>query len=149
MWDIMRKREALWKQKSRSNWIRLGDANTAYFHRITKGRSATNNITGILCNGRWIEEPKTVKKEVVQYFCSLFKVDSWRRPTLGGIQFKQISEENKVWLKTPFSIKEIKEALKNCDGSKAPGPNGYNFNFIKCVWDSLKTNFVEFFMEFH
>ncbi|GLT98821.1 hypothetical protein SLE2022_163010 [Rubroshorea leprosula] len=33
MWDILRKREARWKQKARNNWIHLGDANTAFFHR--------------------------------------------------------------------------------------------------------------------
>ncbi|GLT55434.1 hypothetical protein SLA2020_285550 [Shorea laevis] len=137
MWDIMRKREALWKQKSRSNWIRFGDENTSYFHRMANGRRTKNTITSIMCDGRWVEEPDTVKKEVVQYFRNLFQADSWRRPRLGGLKFRQISEEDKVWPERPFSVEEIEEALKSCDGSKAPGPDGYNFNFIKVCLGQL------------
>ncbi|GKV48789.1 hypothetical protein SLEP1_g55580 [Rubroshorea leprosula] len=82
---------------------------------------------------RWVEQPDMVKKEVILYFCNLFQADSWRQPRLGALKFKQISEEDKVWLERPFSVEEIEEALKNYDGSKAPRPDGYNFNFIKFV----------------
>ncbi|GKV02160.1 hypothetical protein SLEP1_g14627 [Rubroshorea leprosula] len=57
MWEIMRKREVIWKQKSRSNWVRVGDANTRFFHRVANGRKAQNHITGLMCDGSWVEEP--------------------------------------------------------------------------------------------
>ncbi|GKV16991.1 hypothetical protein SLEP1_g27551 [Rubroshorea leprosula] len=57
MWDIMRKREVIWKQKSRSNWVRVGDANTRFFHRVANGRKAQNQITSLMCDGSWVEEP--------------------------------------------------------------------------------------------
>ncbi|GKV35263.1 hypothetical protein SLEP1_g43564 [Rubroshorea leprosula] len=60
LWDIMRKREAIWKQKSRSNWAKWGDANTRFFHKIANGRKAHNNIAGPLCDGRWIKEPEVM-----------------------------------------------------------------------------------------
>ncbi|GKV27293.1 hypothetical protein SLEP1_g36479 [Rubroshorea leprosula] len=55
----------------------------------------------------------------------------------------------RVWLERPFSAEEIEEGLKNCEGNKAPGLDGYNFNFIKFAWNSLKEDFVSFFGEFH
>ncbi|GKV30558.1 hypothetical protein SLEP1_g39359 [Rubroshorea leprosula] len=149
IWDSMRKREALWRQKSRSNWVKLGDANTKFFHKIANGRKACNGIVGLLCDGQWVEEPKLVKKAAVDYVQKLFSRGSWNHPKPSGIIFKQISEEMKVWLERPFSIEEIEDGLKSCEGNKAPGPDGYNFNFIKFAWNSLKEDFVSFFGEFH
>ncbi|GKV47185.1 hypothetical protein SLEP1_g54104 [Rubroshorea leprosula] len=149
IWDILRKREALWRQKSRSNWVKLGDANTRFFHKIANGRKACNGIVGFSCDGQWVEEPEMVKKAAVDYFQKLFSGESWNRPKPSGIAFKQISEETRVWLERPFSAEEIEDGLKNCEGSKAPGPDGYNFNFIKFAWNSLKEDFVSFFGEFH
>ncbi|GLT40917.1 hypothetical protein SLA2020_150140 [Shorea laevis] len=149
MWDIMKKREVIWKQKSRSNWVHEGDANTRFFHRVANGRKAQNNITGLWCDGCWVEEPTQVKKEVVKHFSKLFQGETWNRPKPYGVSFKQISTEDKHWLERPFSIEEIEEGLRSCEGSKAPGPDGYNFTFLKFAWNSLKEDFMNFFSEFH
>ncbi|GKV07275.1 hypothetical protein SLEP1_g19071 [Rubroshorea leprosula] len=125
VWEVLQKREAVWRQKSRANWVRLGGA------------------------GGWVEEPEMVKAEAVRYFCQLFQNDQWSRPVMGGIQFHRISAEQREWLERPFSIEEIEEGLHSCDGSKAPGPDGFNFNFIKFAWSSLKDDFVNFMCEFH
>ncbi|GKV30486.1 hypothetical protein SLEP1_g39289 [Rubroshorea leprosula] len=112
-WDSMRKREALWRQKSRSNWVKLGDANTRFFHKIANGRKACNGIVGLSCDGQWVEEPELVKKVAVDYFQKLFCGESWNRPKPSSIIFKQISEEMKVWLERSFLVKEIEDGLKS------------------------------------
>ncbi|XP_072058042.1 uncharacterized protein [Arachis hypogaea] len=35
------------------------------------------------------------------------------------------------------SVKEIKEAVWNCESTKAPGSDGYNMNFIKKCWEEV------------
>ena len=38
---------------------------------------------------------------------------------------------------------EIKTAIWDCESSKAPGPNGFNFNFIKSCWKFIEKDFVK------
>ncbi|GKU90755.1 hypothetical protein SLEP1_g4707 [Rubroshorea leprosula] len=149
MWDVLRKREIIWKQKSRSKWVHEGDANTRFFHRVAKGRRAQNNIAGLKCDGAWIDDPVLVKNEIVRYFSRLFQGEAWNRPKPGDIKFQQLSEEKKDWLERPFSVEEIEEGLRSCEGSKAPGPDDYNFNFLKFAWHCIKEDFINFFSEFH
>ncbi|GLT45514.1 hypothetical protein SLA2020_193420 [Shorea laevis] len=68
---------------------------------------------------------------------------------MDGIQFRRILDAQWEWLERPFSIEEIEEGLNGCDGSKAPGPDGFNFNFIKFAWSTMKEDFVNFLMDFH
>ncbi|GKV13379.1 hypothetical protein SLEP1_g24388 [Rubroshorea leprosula] len=149
LWDILWKREAIWKKKSRSDWVRLGDQNMRYFHKIANGRKAQNSISGLWSNGQWVEDPNMVKDEMVKYFSKMFREDSWNRPKPSNLVFRRISSDQKVWLERPFTVEEIKEGLKSCDGSKAPGPDVYNFNFLKFIWSSVRDDFVVFFREFH
>lgn len=46
------------------------------------------------------------------------------------------------------SHEEIDEAVKSCDGDKSPGPDGFNFNFIKPAWDVIKNDVYEIVKEF-
>lgn len=39
--------ESFWKQRSRNLWLSLGDKNSGYFHAVTKGRRAKNNLSVI------------------------------------------------------------------------------------------------------
>ncbi|GKV46066.1 hypothetical protein SLEP1_g53078 [Rubroshorea leprosula] len=149
MWDIMRKKEVIWKQKSICDWVRVGDANMRFFHRVANGRKAQNHITSLMCDGGWVVEPTQVKKEAMNYFSKLFQEDKRSRPKPYGVNFKQISIEGNQWLERPFSTEEIEEALRSCEGSKAPGPDGYNFTFLKFAWNNLKEDFMSFFSEFN
>ncbi|PNX70644.1 cysteine-rich receptor-like protein kinase, partial [Trifolium pratense] len=57
-------------------------------------------------------------------------------------------EENDLLLQ-PFSEEDVREVIWNCDGNKSLGPDGYNFNFLKECWPTLKCDVMEFLNEFH
>ena len=49
-----------------------------------------------------------------------------------------------------FTKEEVKETVWQCDDSKSPGPDEFNYNFINNCWDTLKHDFmvvVQFFQE--
>ena len=51
--------------------------------------------------------------------------------SLGYVEFKSLSLEVSSGLKSNFTEEKVKEAVWQCDGSKNPGPDGFNFKFIK------------------
>lgn len=48
-----------------------------------------------------------------------------------------------------FTEGEIKEAVWDYGGDKAPGLDGFNFNFIKRYWDMLKEDVEEVMLFYH
>ena len=36
-------------------------------------------------------------------------------------------------------MEEVKQAVWDCDGSKAPGPDGFTFSFYKKVWNIINS----------
>ena len=61
---------------------------------------------------------------------------------LGAIEFKCLNMEDNLSLIADISEEEIQEAVWQCDGSKSPGPDHYNFNFIKQSWGFMKNEIV-------
>nr|KYP47550.1 Transposon TX1 uncharacterized [Cajanus cajan] len=51
--------------------------------------------------------------------------------------------------KYTFQESEVKEAIWECEGSKSPGPDGFNFTFIKRLWVIMKRDIMRFVEEFH
>ncbi|KAL8484044.1 hypothetical protein ACS0TY_026657 [Phlomoides rotata] len=55
--------EMHWHQRSRNNWLTLGDSNTAFFHRHASGRKRSNHIKGIFDNhGHWFSNQEDISK---------------------------------------------------------------------------------------
>ena len=48
-----------------------------------------------------------------------------------------------------FDLKDINIALADCDGDKAPGPDGFNFAFVRASWSFLKDDFCQLLQDFH
>ena len=44
---------------------------------------------------------------------------------------------------------EIWNVVKNNDGNKAPGPDGFTMLFLQKCWDYEKSDICQFFKEFH
>ncbi|XP_021980467.1 uncharacterized protein LOC110876609 [Helianthus annuus] len=104
------------KQRARIKWDVDGDENSGFFHGFINSRRASNNIPGLMIDGDWTNKPS---------------LENNNRPKLICHDIKRLSEENATFLTAPFKNKEIKKAVFECGGNKAPGPDGFNFNFIK------------------
>ncbi|GKV49208.1 hypothetical protein SLEP1_g55970 [Rubroshorea leprosula] len=149
LWDNLKIKESMWQQKSRKMWLKEGDANTKFFHRCVKIRWKKNEINSVQIKGKRCVGVTEIREQVAQYFEELFAEEKWQRPKLDGINFKKISEEDNTLLTAPFNEEEIRSAVWDCDSSKSPGPDGFNFKFIKTMWEDLKTDIVGFIQEFH
>ncbi|GJW89613.1 RNA-directed DNA polymerase, eukaryota [Tanacetum coccineum] len=73
---------------------------------------------------------------------SRFKECVTDRPSFNCTLFRKLSNVDASFLESTISIDEIKAAVWECDGSKAPGPDGFNFKFIKAYWEILKLGFA-------
>ncbi|GKV22646.1 hypothetical protein SLEP1_g32498 [Rubroshorea leprosula] len=149
LWRNMRIKNRMCHQKARRSWLREGDANTAYYHKCIKSRWRRNEICSILAKGQQCTEVDEIKREIATHFEQAFKEEWQCRPKIEGAEFKMISETQNPFLIAPFTEKEIKLAIWDCDSTKAPGPDGFNFNFIKRNWEVIKKDITEFIQEFH
>ncbi|GLT40907.1 hypothetical protein SLA2020_150050 [Shorea laevis] len=95
-----------------------------------------------------MEEPNGVKQEVREYFKNIFQEDQWDRPKLDGLQFKQLDDEDRIWLERDISVEEVKQAVGECGGDKSPSPDGFNFHFIRSIWSVVEKDIVDFVQEF-
>jgi len=71
------------------------------------------------------------------------------RPTLDGVTFNRLSEEDRMFLEVPFMGEEMEEVVKESDGNKSSGPDGFNFAFIKRFWYLMNNEVRIMFDQFH
>ncbi|XP_061983093.1 uncharacterized protein LOC133702794 [Populus nigra] len=79
---------------------------------------------------------------------STFQQPQCRRIEMGGLGFSKISEERSVWLERLPSLEEVKQAVWDCDGSKAPGHDRFTFSFYKKVWNLISSDIFVMVKEF-
>ena len=149
LWNAAYAVESMLRQKARVRWLKEGDNNSNYFHRLINHRRRQNAIQGLFINGVWVHDPSSVKNAALHYFKSRFAEENTSRPTLDGVQFPSLPQREKESLVARFSEVEIKSAVWDCGGDKSPGPDGLNFNFIKLFWETLKPDFIRFMDEFY
>ncbi|KAL9663511.1 hypothetical protein QQ045_018898 [Rhodiola kirilowii] len=66
-----------------------------------------------------------------------------------GLAFGTLSLNQREDLERDISKEEVLISLRDCDGNKAPGPDGFNINFYKKNWEAVKTEVEEFIAEFY
>ncbi|GLT73797.1 hypothetical protein SLA2020_456310 [Shorea laevis] len=86
---------------------------------------------------------------VMEHFMNQFTNQPQPRVPLGGLQFAKLNEEDRDMLEAKFNEVEIREAVASCASDKAPGPDGFNFHFIKTIWSTIEGDIISFMKEFH
>ena len=111
LWNAAFAVESMLRQKARVKWLKEGDSNSNYFHRLINYRRSQNAIQGLFVNGVWVQDPRTVKSAAVHYFNSRFAEENIRRPTLDGVQFPSLPQREKESLVARFSEEENKSTV--------------------------------------
>ncbi|WMV15865.1 hypothetical protein MTR67_009250 [Solanum verrucosum] len=146
--DVARKEELAWKQRSIIQWLKQGDKNTRFFHRIATSHKRFNYIDQLEVDGAVTKDQAVIKEAVHNFYKNLYKEAEQWRPELRLQEATMITEEEKVWLQRPFEEEEIRVCLNLCAKEKAPGPDGYPMVFFQTFWALLKediTNTIQFF----
>jgi hypothetical protein len=90
LWHLLKSKESLVLQKSRSRWLREGDANTSYFHSLMKSRGKRNMIRALEVDGSWVESPLLIRQAALTFFQNQFFSQHWFRPSLDGVNFPSL-----------------------------------------------------------
>nr|GEX30132.1 hypothetical protein [Tanacetum cinerariifolium] len=124
--------ERLLKQKTKVEWLKEADSNSAYFHNVIKGRVSRNRIKVVYDGSKKAYYEDNVADQFVSYFsCFLGTCDY----VLGikdvdNLFTKKLDVESPVDLIKPITDEEFKEALFSIDDTKALGLDGYTSKFL-------------------
>ena len=111
------------RQRSRVEWLREGDRNTAFFHARASARRRTNKIKSIICeDGVRCTELAGIKTEVERFYEDMFSSEPCGsiNDVLDRIQRKVTDDMNDDLCKQ-VTNEEIKVALFQMGPTKAPG----------------------------
>ena len=77
--------EISWRQKSRDTWIKEGDKNTGFFHRMANVHRRRNCFKSSSINGKRLNKEVEIKEGLVGAFQNLLSV-----PAAGGLPFLKL-----------------------------------------------------------
>jgi hypothetical protein len=141
--------EVSWRQKSRALWLREGDKNTKFFHKVANSNRRNNSIEALLINGSLTSNVPTMKTHIVQFYSHLYSEQCRWRPKPDGLSFHSIDAEEGSWLERVFEEREVFEVVQAMNGDKALRPDGFSLAFMKACWVVLKEDTMALFQEFH
>ena len=79
----------------------------------------------------------------------MYKETEVWRPTLDGLDFACIEEEERLSLEKEFSKEEVIQVLREMEGDKAPGPAVSPWLFFHKCWSVVEKDVMDLFDYFH
>ena len=127
--------EISWRQKSRETWLKEGDRNMEFFHRMANAHRRRNCFKSISINSRKLDKEADIKDELVDAFQNLLSVPGGWSRSLPDFAFNEIGSEEDARLEESFLEEEIWTATSGLNNDKAPGLDGFPLAFWSFSWD--------------
>ena len=142
--------EIMWRQKFREIWLKEGDRNTKFFHKMTNSHRKHNEMIGLKIDGVCHKEGQDLQQGIVNAFQSLLIDPRDWRANVEGLTFSKLEDQEAARLEKPFMEEEVFISLHELNGEKATGPNGFTVAFWQFNWETVKgevmTTFKDFFI---
>ena len=90
-----------------------------------------------------------IVREIVGFYEKLYSHEDPVFRGFEGVEWEGITNFLSSWIERPFTEEEVKQAVFECDGSKAPGPDGYSMVVFQSQWNILKRDIMKVFDEFY
>ncbi|KAL2933614.1 LINE-1 retrotransposable element ORF2 protein [Bienertia sinuspersici] len=141
------------QQKARIKWLQEGDDNTSLFHSSLRAQRLRSNLYSIYnMQGQLQSDPDSVSKAFLDYYEQLIgTTDEGGRQQVEMEVVEvgpRLSNTQHDRLIAPFTSADVKDAIFSMDGSKAPGPDGFNAQFYKENWDIVGELVTKAVLEF-
>uniref|UniRef100_A0A803NZ18 Reverse transcriptase domain-containing protein n=2 Tax=Cannabis sativa TaxID=3483 RepID=A0A803NZ18_CANSA len=142
--------DRIWRQKSRENWIRFGDANSKFFHSSTIINRRRNFINSVeVSPGVWSNERDVIGGYFNDHFLSLFESSG----STIGVEFEplfveKVTEEDNDFMGRLPEVEEIREVVFKLHPLKAPGPDGFPGIFYRKYWHTVGPQLCTMVREF-
>ena len=122
--------EICWRRKSKALWIREGDRISKFFHRTANSYRRFNTINNLVVEGELTSNPSSIAACISLFYKQSYSKNEGQRPLLDEVEFSRISGEYAAWLDRPFKEEDVYGVIKDCNGDKSPGPDGFSIAFF-------------------
>lgn len=146
--------EAFYRQKSRVQWINLGDKNTQFFCRVVKAKRAKSTIKVLFAeDGEKLTDIQDIQYEVVEFYKTLLgsansNISGGSVELLQSILHTFLNFDGQHELIKPITAEEIKATMFSLNGNKAPRPDGHTSEFSKTSWSIVGAEVTEAILNF-
>ena len=137
------------REKSKVLFLKEGDSNTRFFHRMANSNRRNNYIENLMIDGAVTTNQDRIVHHVEQFFKNLYSKQQVQHPFPNILDFPRISRDNVDWLKKPFEESKVLEVIKEFNGDKSPRPDGFSMAFFQTCWGILKSDIMAVFHHFH
>jgi exonuclease III len=136
--DIASAQRSCARQHSRLTWMRLGDANTKFFHLAANNRRRKNLIRSLIRDGTLLTSQEDKMNEVQHHFGQVLgttgRSSAVHWDHLGYAPFELSELDNLI------DDSEIKDVVMGLQYEKAPGLDGFIGLFYKCCFELIKND---------
>lgn len=125
---LLARRHAMLSQKNRLLWLKDGDINSVFFHRMHCTRKSRTSIKMVQVGNFFITLESDIRLHVVNYYKKLFAKDDHSATDfqfLENFDWAQVSEDQNSLLTTTPSQEEVRLAIFSLDSASSPGPDGF------------------------
>ncbi|CAK8579658.1 unnamed protein product [Lathyrus sativus] len=144
--------EAILKQRSKIDWLKLGDGNNSYFHASIRAKNKATSIETLqLENGSIATEQVDIQAEVLRFYGDLMGKQAESTQAIDIVAMRegyQIDTDQADMLTGPVTEKEIVAALHSIGDLKSPGIDGYGAKFFKESWQIVGRDVIAAVREF-
>lgn len=147
-WAWLQHKEQYWVQMARSKAMKCKDKNTKFFHTIATFKKSRKCIKILKCEKGLVSNPRGIKKEVTKYFKKLYMEDKSVCLRMGIFEGNCLTTTQAQGLEVMPTAEEVKKAVWACESSKSPGYDGFNFGFLKNMWDTVGKDLTKSVLSF-
>jgi hypothetical protein len=136
------------RQRARIKWLKLGDANTKYFHSRAAHRKQKNMIQSLVTDTRIATTPAEIEEVVYEHMSNIVGTEL---PCAQGFDWAELGlpAPDLSALDAPFTLEELKTAVFDTPSDKAPGPDGFSAGFFKTSWAVVKDDLLRALNKFY
>ncbi|XP_026399752.1 uncharacterized protein LOC113295636 [Papaver somniferum] len=144
---LVKYEESMLKQKSRVQWLDLGDSNSSFFFNSVKERRSRNNILTLTSSsGEVLDEDEPIARECINFYSELFDehdTKTSKSDIIDNLNFSSLVNPSAAAdLIKEVTRDEIFIALSSIGSNKAPGHDGFSSHFFKHCLSIVGDDFV-------